>query len=320
MSKAIKGGLGKGLGALLKTDNPVKPAVAEGQVQQIPLAEITANSRQPRTSFDEEALKELQSSIAQFGVLQPLLVKKIGKGYEIIAGERRFRAAKAAGLKEVPVIVRRLSEAETTEIALIENLQREDLNVIEEAQAYARLMNEYNLTQEQVAQKIGKSRPHIANSLRLLKLPEKVQTALVAGTLSMGQARPLLAINEIDKQLAAADCIINDQLSARQAEELVKSLLSRKTVLYEAPKPAQNQEVKMYYAAAMDRLKLFFGAPVKITAGGKKNKIEIEYTTQEDLERILALIGDPEPEIPAARTIDEKKELLRKVSRQGFNV
>lgn len=320
MNKTSRG-LGKGLGALLKTDKSVAPAAKpEGQVQEIPVTKITANKQQPRTVFTAEALEELAGSIAQFGVLQPLLLKKTADGYEIVAGERRFRAAKAAGLKTVPAIVRNLSAAETTEIALIENLQREDLNIIEEATAYARLMNEFDLTQEQVSERIGKSRPHIANCLRLLNLPAKVQTALAEGILTMGQARPLLAITEIDKQLAAAECIINDRLSARQAEELVKSLLAQKKVLYKAPKAEPDQEVKLYYSAAMDRLKMFFGAPVRITTGKKKNKIEIEYTTQEDLERILALVSGGNGLAAKARTVDEKKELLRKFSQQGFNV
>lgn len=175
MNKTSRG-LGKGLGALLKTDKAVAPAAKpEGQVQEIPVTKITANKQQPRTVFTAEALEELAGSIAQFGVLQPLLLKKTADGYEIVAGERRFRAAKAAGLKTVPAIVRNLSAAETTEIALIENLQREDLNIIEEATAYARLMNEFDLTQEQVSERIGKSRPHIANCLRLLNLPAKGQ-------------------------------------------------------------------------------------------------------------------------------------------------
>lgn len=319
MNKANRG-LGKGLGALLKNE-PVKATAApvEGQVQEVAITKISANIKQPRTVFTEAALKELESSIAQFGVLQPLLLKKTGSGYEIIAGERRFRAAKAAGLKTVPAIIRSYTEAETTEIALIENLQRENLNIIEEAAAYSRLMTEFGLTQEQVSARIGKSRPHIANCLRLLKLPDKVQAALQSGELSMGQARPLLALDKIDQQLAAADCIIQQQLSARQAEDLVKGLLTREEVLYEKPRnKARDNEQALYLQAAIDKLKMFFGAPVKITAGTRKNRIEIEYKTAAELERILALLEEK----PGTNelTVDEKKAMLRKVSQQGFNV
>ena len=310
-----KGGLGKGLGALIKTDVPKKVQPKEGQVQEIEIAKIAANINQPRTVFDKDALKELESSISQYGVLQPLLVKKSGNGYEIIAGERRYRAAKQAGLKTVPAIVRSYTEAQTTEIALIENLQRENLNIIEEALAYSRLMTEFKLTQEQVSEKIGKSRPYIGNVLRLLRLPENVQEALKDGTLTMGQARPLLAIDKVDVQLAAAKKIIEEQLSARQAEELVKKLLTTSKVLYEAPHDKEKEKSQQIYIKdAEDKLKMFFGAQVKIT-GGKKSRIEISLSSQEELDRILELISNGQ------RTeVEKKKDLLRKFSTKKFSV
>lgn len=310
-----KGGLGKGLGALIKAE-PLKTAAAQsGQVQEIEIDKITANINQPRTTFDEATMKELESSISQYGVLQPLLVKKSGTGYEIIAGERRFRAAKQAGLKTVPVIIRNYTEAQTTEIALIENIQREDLNIIEEALAYSRLMTEFGLTQEQVSEKIGKSRSHIANLLRLLRLPDKVQEALKNGAITMGQARPLLVIDKIDVLLAAAECIIRDQLSARQAEELVKKLMTKERVLYEKPRDEKREkEQQLYIKDAEDRLKMFFGTKVKITSTSKKSRIEIELKSQDELNRILELIANNENDV------EQKKELLRRFSQKGFTV
>ena len=191
MASKGHGGLGKGLGALLK-NREITPA--KDQVQEIAASEIQANRYQPRQSFDEEALEDLSESIRQYGILQPLIVRRLpGKGYELIAGERRLRAARKAGLEKVPALVREYNDAEISEIALIENIQRENLNIIEEAEAYAFLMKNFQLTQEMLAKKVGRSRPHIANSLRLLELAEEIQDKLVAGDLLMGQARPLPA-------------------------------------------------------------------------------------------------------------------------------
>ena len=223
MASKGHGGLGKGLGALLK-NREITPA--KDQVQEIAASEIQANRYQPRQSFDEEALEDLSESIRQYGILQPLIVRRLpGKGYELIAGERRLRAARKAGLEKVPALVREYNDAEISEIALIENIQRENLNIIEEAEAYAFLMKNFRLTQEMLAKKVGRSRPHIANSLRLLELAEEIQDKLVAGDLLMGQARPLLALKDKALQVRAAEHILEEHLSSRQAEELVRRLL-----------------------------------------------------------------------------------------------
>ena len=223
MASKGHGGLGKGLGALLK-NREITPA--KDQVQEIAASEIQANRYQPRQSFDEEALEDLSESIRQYGILQPLIVRRLpGKGYELIAGERRLRAARKAGLEKVPALVREYNDAEISEIALIENIQRETLNIIEQAEAYAFLMKNFQLTQEMLAKKVGRSRPHIANSLRLLELAEEIQDKLVAGDLLMGQARPLLALKDKALQVRAAEHILEEHLSSRQAEELVRRLL-----------------------------------------------------------------------------------------------
>ena len=299
-------GMGRGLGALI---GKKEPKAEGGQVQEIDLGLITANLNQPRTSFDEDALSELEGSIRRYGVIQPLILKKAGSGYEIIAGERRYRAAKNAGLKTVPAIIRSCSEVETTELALIENLQRQDLNIIEEAIAYQRLISEYSFRQEDVAEKIGKSRSYIANCLRLLKLPSQILDALKTGALTMGQARPLLALAEIDQQLLAAERIISSGLNARQAEQLVKVLNEGKQA-----RQKKKPEKEFFISDAEDKLKMFFGTKVSITSGAKKNRIEIEYKDNAELNRILELLTQP-----PADPIEKKKELLRKFS-QGFNV
>lgn len=298
--------MGRGLGALI---GKKEPKAEGGQVQEIDLGLITANLNQPRTSFDEDALSELEGSIRRYGVIQPLILKKAGSGYEIIAGERRYRAAKNAGLKTVPAIIRSCSEVETTELALIENLQRQDLNIIEEAIAYQRLISEYSFRQEDVAEKIGKSRSYIANCLRLLKLPSQILDALKTGALTMGQARPLLALAEIDQQLLAAERIISSGLNARQAEQLVKVLNEGKQA-----RQKKKPEKEFFISDAEDKLKMFFGTKVSITSGAKKNRIEIEYKDNAELNRILELLTQP-----PADPIEKKKELLRKFS-QGFNV
>lgn len=298
--------MGRGLGALI---GKKEPKAEGGQVQEIDLGLITANLNQPRTSFDEDALSELEGSIRRYGVIQPLILKKAGSGYEIIAGERRYRAAKNAGLKTVPAIIRSCSEVETTELALIENLQRQDLNIIEEAIAYQRLISEYSFRQEDVAEKIGKSRSYIANCLRLLKLPSQILDALKTGALTMGQARPLLALADIDQQLLAAERIISSGLNARQAEQLVKVLNEGKQA-----RQKKKPEKEFFISDAEDKLKMFFGTKVSITSGAKKNRIEIEYKDNAELNRILELLTQP-----PADPIEKKKELLRKFS-QGFNV
>lgn len=220
-------GLGRGLEALI-------PTMSEQEVvKELLITDIVANKYQPRNEFNEEALEELAESINQYGLLQPVIVRKVLNGYELIAGERRWRAAQKNGAKTIPAIVREYSDIETTEIALIENLQRENLNAIEEAGAYQRLVNEFGLTQEELAKKIGRSRSHIANFIRLLNLPEIVQEYVSRGTLTMGQVRPLLTLESEDLQIEAAEYIIAEDLSARDAEKLVKKLMKDPQVLQE---------------------------------------------------------------------------------------
>nr|WP_304097430.1 ParB/RepB/Spo0J family partition protein [Mitsuokella multacida] len=292
------GGLGKGLGALLK-NREITPA--KDQVQEIAADEIRANRYQPRQNFDEAALEDLSESIRQYGILQPLIVRRLPeKGYELIAGERRLRAARKAGLEKVPALVREYNDAEISEIALIENIQRENLNIIEEAEAYAFLMQNFQLTQEMLAKKVGRSRPHIANSLRLLELAEPVQDKLVAGELLMGQARPLLALKDEVLQVKAAAHILAEHLSSRQAEELVRRLLDDPAYLDaeesrpedESAEAQETQEAQQdaFYQDAVGRLNEYLGTKVRIRSGKKKSRIEIEFYSEDDLERLLELL------------------------------
>jgi ParB family chromosome partitioning protein len=252
------------------------------------------NPFQPRRVFDEEALAELSQSIQQYGLLQPIVVRKTMSGFELVAGERRWRAAKLAGMELIPAIVKDYSDGEMTEIALIENLQRENLNPIEEAMAYRKLMDQFGLTQEEVSQKIGRSRSMIANMVRLLNLPEEVREHVSRGTLTTGQVRPLLALEEGDLQIKGAEIIIENDLTARDAENLVKKLAANHNLPEELEQKQRDQEDKEYYLMeAEDRLKLLFGTQVKIKPGKMKSKIEIEYYSNEDLERILDLFQQP---------------------------
>lgn len=292
------GGLGKGLGALLK-NREITPA--KDQVQEIAADEIRANRYQPRQNFDEAALEDLSESIRQYGILQPLIVRRLPeKGYELIAGERRLRAARKAGLEKVPALVREYNDAEISEIALIENIQRENLNIIEEAEAYAFLMQNFQLTQEMLAKKVGRSRPHIANSLRLLELAEPVQDKLIAGELLMGQARPLLALKDEALQVKASEHILAEHLSSRQAEELVRCLLDNPAYLDaeaggpedETAEAQETQEAQQdaFYQDAVGRLNEYLGTKVRIRPGKKKSRIEIEFYSEDDLERLLELL------------------------------
>lgn len=292
------GGLGKGLGALLK-NREITPA--KDQVQEIAADEIRANRYQPRQNFDEAALEDLSESIRQYGILQPLIVRRLlEKGYELIAGERRLRAARKAGLEKVPALVREYNDAEISEIALIENIQRENLNIIEEAEAYAFLMQNFQLTQEMLAKKVGRSRPHIANSLRLLELAEPVQDKLIAGELLMGQARPLLALKDEALQVKASEHILAEHLSSRQAEELVRCLLDNPAYLDaeaggpedETAEAQETQEAQQdaFYQDAVGRLNEYLGTKVRIRPGKKKSRIEIEFYSEDDLERLLELL------------------------------
>lgn len=301
MANKGHGGLGKGLGALLK-NREITPA--KDQVQEIAADEIQANRYQPRQNFDEAALEDLSESIRQYGILQPLIVRRLPeKGYELIAGERRLRAARKAGLEKVPALVREYNDAEISEIALIENIQRENLNIIEEAEAYAFLMKNFQLTQEMLAKKVGRSRPHIANSLRLLELAEPIQDMLVRGDLLMGQARPLLALKDERLQSEAAAYIQQNRLSSRQAEELVHCLLddpayldSLKRRQGDATTEVASQQEKesqedAFYQDAVGRLNEYLGTKVRIRPGKKKSRIEIEFYSEDDLERLLELLA-----------------------------
>ena len=281
-------------------------------VQQIPLHEIQANRYQPRHEFDESALEELKESIVQHGVLQPILVRQLpaGKGYELVAGERRFRASRLAGLETVPALVRPLSDAASTEIALIENLQREDLNAIEEANAYRNLLQNFGLTQEALAERVGRSRSHITNMMRLLKLDVHVQEYLANGSLSMGQARPLVVLTDAALQREAADIIMARECSARQAEELVKRLQKNAEETAEAKEAESPEETeKIFLQEAEDKLKMFFGTQVRIRSRGKKNRIEIDFSSEEDLNRILDSLLEKK-----SRLLEDKKAALRQFS------
>ena len=281
-------------------------------VQQIPLHEIQAKRYQPRHEFDESALDELKESIVQHGVLQPILVRQLpaGKGYELVAGERRFRASRLAGLETVPALVRPLSDAASTEIALIENLQREDLNAIEEANAYRNLLQNFGLTQEALAERVGRSRSHITNMMRLLKLDAHVQEYLANGSLSMGQARPLVVLTDAALQREAADIIMARECSARQAEELVKRLQKNAEETAEAKEAESPEETeKIFLQEAEDKLKMFFGTQVRIRSRGKKNRIEIDFSSEEDLNRILDSLLEKK-----SRLLEDKKAALRQFS------
>lgn len=279
-------GLGRGLEALI-------PTMSEQEVvKELLITDIVANKYQPRNEFNEEALEELAESINQYGLLQPVIVRKVLNGYELIAGERRWRAAQKNGAKTIPAIVREYSDIETTEIALIENLQRENLNAIEEAGAYQRLVNEFGLTQEELAKKIGRSRSHIANFIRLLNLPEIVQEYVSRGTLTMGQVRPLLTLESEDLQIEAAEYIIAEDLSARDAEKLVKKLMKDPQVLQEELEEEEYKE-DIFVLEAEDVLKMALGTKVKIKPGKKKSKIEIEFYSADDLERLVEVLTNP---------------------------
>lgn len=299
MAKSLHGGLGKGLGALLK---PVEES--NYPVQEIAVTAIQANPFQPRHEFDEEALEELKNSIQQYGVLQPLLVRKAGNAYQLIAGERRLRAATLAGLAKVPVLLREYTDAEAGEIALIENLQREDLNAIEEALAYDRLLTEFQLTQDTIAQKVGRSRSHIANFLRLLRLSDRVKEYIVNGSLSMGQEKPLLGIDQEALQIETADYIIVEELSARAAEELVKKIQKNPEYFSEKEKAPVEIPQQLFVAEAEDRLKMLLGTKVKIRPGKAKSKIEIEFYAEEDLDRIVEALTKQLEQKPEKTTKD----------------
>ncbi len=279
-------GLGKGINAFFPELNENED-VQEGQVVEIELTKCRPNPYQPRKTFQVEAIEELKQSILTYGIIQPLLVRESVKGFEIIAGERRYRAAKEAGLETVPVIIKAMDDQRMMELALLENLQRENLTPIEEAQAYVNLMKSYSLTQEDLAQKLGKSRPHIANLVRLLQLPAQVTAMINNGELSMGHGRALLGLKDKEALDKVVKKIATEKLNVRQVEQLIQSLNEVK----ETKKKAKPK--KDIFVAEQERLlRQRFGTSVKINQGKKKGKIEIEYYNNKDLERIIELLND----------------------------
>ena len=311
MSK--KGGLGKGLGAIFGENT--NPAVEKAQepasaAQELLIKNITANPYQPRCNFDEEKLQELAASIKEFGVVQPVVVRKKGRNYELVAGERRLRAAGLAGLTKVPAIVKDYDDAKMMEIALIENIQRHDLNPIEEAQGLRRLMQEFKLTQEQTAEKVGRSRSAVTNILRLLNLPEQVQAHIINGVLTMGQAKQLLGLPKQEQMCEVAEAIIANGWSSRMTEEVVRKLKEGKKLkivrelIEEEAKNKDNKEKKpkreptendIFCHDFEQRLVEFLGTKVKVVPkldeqGRQGGTIHIEYYSAEDLERIYEVL------------------------------
>lgn len=296
----VKKGLGKGLAALFE-ENPVSAAIQAEQatagepVRQLAITEIIANPNQPRKHFDAAKLNELADSLRTFGMVQPLVVNPAADGgapYQIVAGERRFRAAKLAGLVSVPCIVRQLAEKEIVEISLIENIQREDLNILEEAQTYQRLLSEYGYTQAALAKRLGKSRPHIANTVRLLGLDESIKTLLRENALSAGHGRAILMVENPKMQAMLAKKIVADKLSVRQAEALAHAYNGEAEQKNKKPaqKPVANQAI---LADIEKRLRARLATQVKVQGGAKGGRILIEYYSDADLERVLeALFPD----------------------------
>ena len=293
-------GLGKGLDSLIpnalgetktKKETTVKSKTETTEEKEpqtlVKITKVEPNREQPRKNFDEDALQELADSIKQFGLLQPILVQNRKDYYEIIAGERRWRAAKLAGLKEVPVIIRNYTEQEIVEISLIENIQREDLNPIEEAQAYKRLLTEFHLKQDEVAERVSKSRAAVTNSIRLLKLNEEVQRMVVDEMISTGHARALLAVENPEEQYNLAQRIFDEKLSVRDVEKLVKNL----------HKPTKSKKVddktmQVIYQDIEEKLKQKLGRKVTVTSKGEgSGKIEIEFYNHEDLDRLLDVLN-----------------------------
>ena len=304
---APKRGLGRGLSNLIPTDDTiedvstktpkqtktssaVKTELVKKVEQTLNINRIEPNKNQPRKEFNEDALQELADSIKQFGVIEPLVVVKRKGYYELIAGERRWRAARLAGLKEVPVVIKDYDDQQIVEIALIENIQREDLNPIEEAHAYERLIQEFNLTQDEVAERVSKSRTTVTNALRLLKLTEKVQQMLIDDMLSTGHVRALITITYPQVQYETAMYIFDKKLSVRETESYVKKLLNKKPK--DKPAEKEDPELSFLYKAIENRLKESLGTKTTIKAKTKDSgKIEIEYYSQEDLERITQLLA-----------------------------
>lgn len=287
MVKKGKTGLGKGLDVLIPTT--ADKGTNDAEPQMLKISQVEPNREQPRKKFDKEALEDLAGSIKQYGIIQPIIVCKKDDYYEIIAGERRWRAAKMAGLKEVPVVIREYSEKEIAEISLIENIQRENLNPVEEAIAYKKLIEDYELTQEELSQRISKSRTLIANTMRLLKLEESVQKLLAEGKLSAGHARALLGIEDSEQQKTAARLIIDEALSVRQTEDLVKKLNEPE----KEKKSSKKIKNSVFYKDLEKNMTENLGTKVKILQKEQgKGKIEISYFSEDELDRIYTLLNN----------------------------
>mgnify|MGYP006392780269 CR=1 FL=1 len=294
---ATKKGLGRGLNTLIPTDNSeekkvptkeiIKEVIIKEGIQTLNISEIEPNKDQPRKQFNEDALQELADSIKQYGIIQPLIVTKRDNYYELIAGERRWRAARLAGLKQVPVIIKDYTNKEIVEIALIENIQREDLNPIEEALAYKRLIEEFSLKQDEVAERVSKSRTAVTNSMRLLKLSDKVQQMLIEDMLSTGHARALLPLEDSTLQHETACKIFDENLSVRETERLIKKILSapiEKDVV-------ETIDHQFLYTEVENKLKTILGSKINVKAKtNNKGKIEIEYFSKDELERITEML------------------------------
>lgn len=283
-----KKGLGKGLGALIPG---IDPTERERQgVVELEIGQIKPNPDQPRKEFDEVRLEELALSIKEHGIVQPVIVRKVGDGYELVAGERRWRAAQLAGLTKVPALVREFTEAERMEIALIENLQREDLNPLEEAEAYRALMDAFGLTQEALAKRLGRSRSQVANTLRLLQLPDRVQEEIRAGRLSMGHAKVLGGVEDPAELVALAEKVVSEGLSVRELEELLRPREKR-----ERPRAKVRAKLPPDLAAVERRLREQLGTPVKLHWSGDRGRVEITFFGEEGLNRLLEALGMSQP-------------------------
>ena len=284
----VKRGLGKGLGALIPTPEVVEYNPEQDVVLEISVEEIIPNSFQPRKEFDPEKLQELASSIQEHGVIQPVIVRPRlnNTGYELVVGERRLRACKMIGLEKIPAVIKTLSDQEMTEIALIENIQRENLNPVEEAKAYKRLIEEFGLTQEEVAKKVGKSRPFVANFLRLLQLPSDILDLLADGKVTVGHVRPLLSLVNESLQRQVVKEILERNLSVRETEETVKKIIKDKT----SKRILKKKNTPPVFLDLQEQLQNKFGTKVLIKDSGKRGKIEIEYYNYDDLQRIIDMI------------------------------
>ncbi len=281
-----KSGLGRGFDAIF-ADNSVEDISSGNSTTKVKLLDIEPNRDQPRKQFDEEALAELSDSIAQHGVLQPLLVRPMPDGgYQLVAGERRWRASRMAGLTEVPVVIRDLTDAQVAELALVENLQRENLNPLEEANGYKELSEKFGYTQEKISEIVGKSRPSIANALRLLNLPESVQEMVSDGSLSMGHARAILSLEDDKMKIDLAKLVIQNDISVRETERVARNMMK------EAPKKSKAKKRNPYYDEAELALSEVLGRKVKITKSSKKGALEIEFFDDADLKKLLKIFDN----------------------------